>query len=68
VCFWITEERRGIVDLNIIASPERKLDESLAAVIVGKLDTKPHLAARKLAQSLGIAAYPVCGYLTEAWG
>jgi hypothetical protein len=32
-----------------MASPERELDESLAAVIVGKLDADPHFSARKLA-------------------
>jgi hypothetical protein len=40
-------------------------DEALAGVIPAKLDTDPHLSARKLAQSLRIAASTVCQYLTE---
>jgi DNA-binding MurR/RpiR family transcriptional regulator len=32
----------------------------IAAVIVDKLDADPHLSARKLAQSLGVAMSTVC--------
>jgi predicted transcriptional regulator len=51
-----------------MASPEREPDESLAAVIAGKLDADHHFSARKLAQSLGIAASMVCRYLTDVLG
>jgi hypothetical protein len=37
-----------------MASPGREPDESLAAVVAGKLDADPHFSARKLAQSLGL--------------
>jgi hypothetical protein len=66
--FWINEAKRARTDLSTIASPGREPDESLAAVIAGKLDTDPHFSARKLAQSLGIAASTVCRYLTEVLG
>jgi hypothetical protein len=56
------------MDLNTIASREREPDESLAAVIAGKLDADPHFSARKLAQSLGIAVSTACRYLTEVLG
>jgi hypothetical protein len=65
VYFWIDEVKRGRTDVNTMASPGREPDESLAAVIAGKLHTDPHFSARKLAQSLGIAASMVCRYLTE---
>jgi hypothetical protein len=60
VYFWINEVKRGRMDLNTIKSPGRGHDESFAAVIAGKLDADPRLSARKLAQSLGIAASTVC--------
>jgi hypothetical protein len=66
--FWISEVKRGRRDLHTIASPGREPDESLAAIVAGKLDADPHFSARKLAQSLGIAASMVCRYLTEASG
>jgi hypothetical protein len=65
VYFWINEVKRGRTDLNTIASPGRGPDESLAAVIAGKLDADPHFSVRKLTQSLKIAASTVCRYLTE---
>jgi hypothetical protein len=68
VYFWINKVERGRTDLNIIASPGREPDESLAAVIAGKLDADPHFSARKLAQSLGIAVSTICQYLTEVLG
>jgi hypothetical protein len=68
VYFWINEVERGRTDLNTVASPGREPDESLAAVIAGKLDADPHVSAGKLAQSLGIAALTVCRYLTEVLG
>jgi hypothetical protein len=52
--FWINEVERGRTDLSTVASPGREPDESLAAVIAGKLNTDPHFSARKLAQSLGL--------------
>jgi hypothetical protein len=65
VYFCINEVQRGRTDLNTITSPQRKPDEDLATVVVGKLDADPRLSARKLAQALGIAASTVCRYLTE---
>jgi hypothetical protein len=62
VYFWINEVERGRTDLSTVASPGRNPDESLAAVIAGKLD------ARKLAQSLGIVVSTICRYLTEVLG
>jgi hypothetical protein len=47
--------KAGKTDLHTIASLGRETDESLAAVIAGKLDADPCFSARKLAQSLGIA-------------
>jgi hypothetical protein len=63
--FWINEVKRGRTDLNTIASPGREPDESLVAIITGKFDANPHFSARKLLQSLAIAASTVCRYLTE---
>jgi hypothetical protein len=40
--FWINEVKRRRTGLDIMASPEREPDESLAAVIAGKLDADPH--------------------------
>jgi predicted transcriptional regulator len=68
VYFWINKVKRGRTDVNIIASPRRGPDESLAAVIAGRLDAHPHFSVRKPAQSLGIAASTVCRYLTEVLG
>jgi hypothetical protein len=68
VCDWINEVKRGRTDLNTVASPGSAPDERLAAVIAGKLDADPHLSARKLAHSPGIAASTVCRYLTEVLG
>jgi hypothetical protein len=68
VYFWVNEVKWGTTDLNAIASPEREPDESLAAVIAGKLDADPHFSARKLAQSLEIPVSTVCRYLTEVLG
>jgi predicted transcriptional regulator len=68
VDFWINEVKRGRTDLNTIASHGREPDESLAAVIAGKLDADPHFSDRKLAQSLGIAASMICRYLTRVVG
>jgi hypothetical protein len=68
VYFWMNEVKGGRMDLNTIASPGREPDESLAAVITGKLDDDPHFSARKLAQSLGIAVSTVCRCLTEVLG
>jgi hypothetical protein len=60
VSFWINQVKRGGMDLSTIASPGRGPDESLAAVIAGKFNPDPHFSARKLAQSLRIAASTVC--------
>jgi hypothetical protein len=68
VYFWINEVKWGRTDGNTVASPGRKPDESLAAVIAGKLDADLHFSARKLAQSLGTAVSTVCRYLTEVLG
>jgi AraC-like DNA-binding protein len=68
VSSWINEVKRGRTDLNTVASPGREPDEGLAAVIAGKLDADPHLSARKLAHSLGIAASTFCRDLTEVLG
>jgi hypothetical protein len=68
VYFWINEVKWGRTDLNTIASPGRQPNESLVTVIAGKLDADPYLSARKLAQSLGIAALTVCRCLTEVLG
>jgi histone-lysine N-methyltransferase SETMAR len=68
VYFWINEVERGTTDLNPVASPGREPDESLTAVIAGKLDADPHFSARKLAQSLGIAVSTICRYPTEVLG
>jgi hypothetical protein len=57
--FWINEIKGGRTDLNNIAGPGRKPDEGLASVISARLDADPHLSARKLAQSLRIAASTV---------
>jgi hypothetical protein len=54
--FWINEVKRARTDLDTAASPGREPDESLAAVIAGKLDADLRFSARKLTQSLGIAA------------
>jgi hypothetical protein len=56
------------MDLNTIASAEREPDETLAALIAGRLDADPHFSARKLAQSLGIAASTVFRDLTQVLG
>jgi hypothetical protein len=68
VYFWIDEVKRGRTDLNTTAGPGREPDESLAAVIAGKLDADFYFSARKLAQSLGIAASMVCRDLTQGLG
>jgi hypothetical protein len=68
VYFWINGVKRRRTDLNTNASAGREPDEGLAAVIAGKLVFDPHLSARELAQSLGIAASMVCRYLTEVLG
>jgi hypothetical protein len=68
IYFWINEIKRGRTDLNNIAGAGREPDEGLAGVIPAKLDADPRLSARKLAQSLQIAASRVCRYLTEALG
>jgi hypothetical protein len=68
VYFWISGAKQRKTDVNTIANPEREPDESLAAVIAGKLDDNPHFPTRKLAQSLGIAMSTVCRYLTEVLG
>jgi hypothetical protein len=60
VYFWINAVKRGRTDLNTIASPGRKPDEGLAAIIAGKLDANPRVSARKLAYSLDIAVSTVC--------
>jgi hypothetical protein len=68
VYFWINEVERGRTHLSTVASPGREPDESLAAVIAGKLDADPHFSARKLAQSLEFAVSTICRYLTEVLG
>jgi histone-lysine N-methyltransferase SETMAR len=65
VYFWINEVQRGRTDLHIIANPEREPGEGLTAAVAGKLEADPHISARKLAQSPGIADSTVCRYLTE---
>jgi hypothetical protein len=49
-------------------STGREPDEGHASVTAAKLDVDPHLSARRLAQSLGIAASAVCRHLTEVMG
>jgi hypothetical protein len=66
--FWISEAKQGRTDLNNSASPGREPDEGLAAVIAPKIDADRHLSARRLAQSLGIAAPTVCQDWTEVLG
>jgi hypothetical protein len=66
--FWINEVKRERTDLNTIASPGRKPDESLAAVIASELDSNPHFSARNPARSQAIAASTVCRCLTEVLG
>jgi hypothetical protein len=66
--FCINKRKCGRTDFNNIASPGREPDEGLADIIAAKLDTNPHLSARRLAQSLRIAASTVCRYLTEVLG
>jgi hypothetical protein len=68
VYFWINDVKRGRTDLNTTASPGREPDESLAAVIAGKVDTDPHLSSRKLAQALGIVGSTVYRSLAEVLG
>jgi hypothetical protein len=68
VYFRLNEVKRGRTDRNTIASPGREPDESLTAVIAGKLNVDSHFSVRKLAQSLGIAASTICRYLTEVLG
>jgi hypothetical protein len=65
IYFWINKIKRGKTDLNNSASPRKESDEGLADVIAAKLNAHPHLSARKLAQSLRIAASMVCRSLTE---
>jgi hypothetical protein len=65
IYFKINEIKRGRTDLNSIAGPGTEPDQGLAGVIAAKLDADPHLSARKLAQSLRIAASTVCRYLSE---
>jgi hypothetical protein len=60
VYFSINEIKRGRRDVNIIARRGRRPDESLTAGIAGKLDSDPHVSARRLAHSLGIAPPTVC--------
>jgi hypothetical protein len=66
--FGINEIKRGRTDLNNIASPGREPREDLAGAIFAKLNADPHLAARKLAKSLRIAASTVCRDLKEVLG
>jgi hypothetical protein len=68
VYFWINELKLGRTDINTTTSPERDPGEDFTAVIAGKIDANPRLSARKLAQSLGIAASTVCRYSTEVLG
>jgi hypothetical protein len=65
---WIAEVKRGRTDLSNIGSPGRTPDEGLAGVIATRHERDPHLSARKLAQSLGIAASTVCHYLSDVLG
>jgi hypothetical protein len=65
---WINEIKHARTDINNITSPGREPEEGLAGVIAAKLETGPHLSARKLAQSLRIAASTICHCLTEVLG
>jgi hypothetical protein len=52
-------DQQGKTDHDTIASPGRDPDQGLTAVVASKLDADPCLSAKKLAQSLGIAASTV---------
>jgi hypothetical protein len=56
VFLGINEVKRGRTDYITIASPGREHDEDLVVAIVGKFDADPDFSARKLGQSLEIAA------------
>ena len=60
---WVRDIKGGRTDLETISSPGRTPDEGLADVIRKRIDEDPHLSARKIAQSLGIATSTVCHYL-----
>jgi hypothetical protein len=60
IYFWNGEVKQGKTDLNNNANSGRGPDEDFASAIAVKLDAYPHLLARKLAQSLGIAALTIC--------
>jgi hypothetical protein len=66
--FWIGETRGGRTDLSEIPGSGRTSDESLAIVIAKRHEQRPHLSARKLAQSLQISSTMVYHYLSDVLG
>jgi hypothetical protein len=66
--FWIRGIKYGRTYLNNIASPGREPEVTLVAGIAPRIDADPHLSARRLIQSMGIAASTACRYLTKVLG
>jgi hypothetical protein len=65
---WIRDIMRGRTDLETIASPGRTPDEGLSEVIRHRIEAGPHLSAREIAHSFGIATLTGCHHLRSVLG
>jgi hypothetical protein len=65
---WIRDIKQGRMDLETISSPGQTPGEGLSEVMRHKIEADPHLSARKIAHSLGIAPSTVCHHLRYVLG
>jgi hypothetical protein len=65
---WIRDIKGERTDLETIASSGRMPEEGLSEVIRHRIGVDPHLCARKIVQSLGIATSSVCHHLRYVLG
>jgi hypothetical protein len=65
---WIRDIKGVRTDLETIGSPGRTPDEGLSEVIRHRIEADPHISARKIAHSLGIATSTVCHHLRYVLG
>jgi hypothetical protein len=65
---WIMDIKQRRMDLETISSPGKTPGEGLSEVMRHRIEAGPHLSARKIAHSLGIATSTVCHHLRYVLG